>query len=288
MNRVEEFPTGSEPVEVTVATGPGRIEVRLTDEPGVRVTVRHAPESANPWTEGIASLVTWFSGQLADQPDLPGEAVRRTRVEFAAGRLVVRAPKEPHLRAVPIAVSVQAPTGSAVSARGGPAAVTVTGVAGRVEAFTGGGAVDIAEATGPVQATSATGTVRVGPAPAGVRARTGGGDVELTAVGGTTNVVTGAGDVWVGAVSGDVLVRTGTGDITVADAAAGQLDLTTGSGALRVAVRPGAPAEIDVSSGSGEARADLPLTDQPPQTAPPLRVRGRTGSGNALVTTATR
>ncbi|GAA3061805.1 DUF4097 family beta strand repeat-containing protein [Actinokineospora globicatena] len=289
--RMEQFDTGTDPVEITVATGSGRIDVRLTDEEGIDVEVRHAPEDANPWADGITNLMSWFTTQFgeAQQPgDAAAEAVRRTRVEVVGGRLVVRSPKEPQLRGVPIAVVVRAPSGSTVSARSGAASVRVAGVAAKVDVTTGAGTIDVAEATGAVQATSGTGAVKIGPAPAGVQARTGRGEIELAAVGGSTTITTGGGDVWLGAVTGDVTVRSGTGDITVADATSGTLELTTGSGDLRIGIREGSPAEVDVSSGSGEARSDLPLSGTAPETAPSLRVRGRTGLGSAQVSPASR
>jgi Putative adhesin len=108
----------------------------------------------------------------------------------------------------------------------------------------------------------------------------------VTAVGGASTVVTGSGDVWLGAVTNDLLARTGSGRVTVANAAAGELELHTGSGAIHVGIRKGSPAEVDLSSGSGEARSDLDLSTTPPESRPSLRIRGRTGSGSALVTSA--
>ncbi|MDQ3403737.1 MAG: DUF4097 domain-containing protein [Actinomycetota bacterium] len=282
--RKQSFET-TEPVEVTVTTGSGRIDVHLTDEPGIDVEVRHAPDAANPWVDGINSLVSWVSGQLGDQQfgDMPAEAIRQTRIEFAGGRLVVRSAKGAQFRNVPIAVTIRAPRESHVAARSGSATVTVVGDAGRIEIATGAGDVDIERASGVVQATTGTGAVRVGPTPAGLRARTGAGDVTAAAIGGPSTVFTGGGDVWLGAVGGDVMVRTGTGDVTLADTISGQVELTTGSGALRVDIRKGTAAELDVSSGSGEARSELPLSGERPHAAVSLRVRGRTGTGTAVV-----
>ncbi|PPK67471.1 hypothetical protein V5P93_005498 [Actinokineospora auranticolor] len=286
--RMEQFTTGDDPVEITVGTGSGLVDVRLTDEEGVDVEIRHAPEAANPWTDGLTNLVSWFTTQFGEgsELDAAAEAVRRTRVEFTGGRLVVRAPKEPQLRNIPLAVSVRAPAGSSVSARSGAGSVRVSGVADRVDVTTGAGTVDIGETTGAVSATSGTGAVRIGTAAAGIQARTGRGEVELSSIGGPTKVVTGGGDVWLGAVAADVSVRSGTGDITVADAVTGKLDLTTGSGALRIGIRPGSPAEIDVSSGAGEARSELPITGAKPEGEPGLVIKGRTGLGSALITAA--
>ncbi|WP_436501058.1 DUF4097 family beta strand repeat-containing protein [Actinokineospora sp. HUAS TT18] len=257
------------PVEISLTVGSGSLDVRLTDEPGVTVTVRHAPDTASPLVDGLANLMSWVSGQLGEQApaDVPAEAVRQTRVEFGAARLVVRTPQALPLRGVPLAVVVTAPTGSHVEARAGSAPITVTGDAGRVEA-------------------TAAATIRVGSA-AGVKLRSGGGDVESAVVAGSSSVHTGSGNVWLGSVTGDVMVRTGTGNVTIAEAASGQVELTSGSGDLRIGVRAGSTAEIDLSSGSGTARSDLPLTHQQPSAAPALKVRGRTGSGTAVIGLAT-
>lgn len=285
------------PVELDLGTGGGAITVRLADEPGVHVEIRHEPGTGTPWSQGMSNLMSWvstqfpqFSGQFGEAVP-PGstagaEAVRQTRVDFTAGRLVVRTPKELQLRSVPIAVSVQAPAGSHVEASSGSGQVNIAGPAGRLTLHTGSGRISTDQAEGSVKIDTGSGTVRLGPMAAGLRAKTGTGDIEVTAVGGASTVVTGSGDVWLGAVTADVLARTGSGRVTIANAASGELELHTGSGAIQVGVRKGSPAEVDLSSASGEARSELELSTTPPENKPALRVRGRTGSGSALVTPA--
>ncbi|OLF10788.1 DUF4097 family beta strand repeat-containing protein [Actinophytocola xanthii] len=278
------------PVELDLGIGAGRIEVRLVEEPGVHVEVRHDSREAHPFAEGVSSLMSWIGTQFGNleptEGSLTAEAVRQTRIDYTPGRLVVRAPKDMHLRNIGVAVSVRAPVGSHVSARSSSGALRVSGSAGRLQLGTGTGRVETDQATGTAKVDSGSGVVRLGAMTEGVRVKTGGGDVEIAAVGGAGTVVTGGGDVWLGTVDGDVLVRTGSGNLTIANALAGQLELHSGSGAIRIGIRPGNRAEIDLSSGSGEARSDLDLSTTPPETAPPLRIRGRTGSGSALVTTA--
>ncbi|MFI7676662.1 DUF4097 family beta strand repeat-containing protein [Actinophytocola sp. NPDC049390] len=295
--RRQSFETDG-PAELDLGTGGGAITVRLVDEPGVHVEIRHDPDAASPWAQGVTNLMSWVSNQFGSQlggqfgetvpegSSAEAEAVRQTRVDFTAGRLVVRTPKEIQLRNVPVVVSVQAPVGSHVEARTGSGDVTVNGGAGRLNLHTGSGRISADQAEGKVQVDSGSGTVRLGPVAAGLRAKTGSGDVEVTAIGAASSVVTGSGDVWLGAVTGDVLARTGSGRVTVANAASGELELHTGSGAIHVGVRKGSAAEIDLSSGSGEARSDLDLTTNPPESKPTLRVRARTGSGAALVSQA--
>jgi hypothetical protein len=278
------------PVELDLGTGSGRIEVRLVEEAGVHVEVRHDSQEAHPFAEGVSSLVSWIGTQFGNldpaEGSLSAEAVRQTRIDFTPGRLVVRSPKDMHLRNIAVSVTVRAPVGSHVSARSSSGDLRVSGAAGRLQLTTASGRIDTDQATGAAKVDGGSGVVRLGAMTEGVRVKTGSGDVEISAVGGAGTVVTGGGDVWLGAVDGDVLVRTGSGNLTIANALAGQLELHSGSGAIRIGIRPGNRAEIDLSSGSGEVRSDLDLSTTPPESAPPLRIRGRTGSGSALVTTA--
>ena len=103
---------------------------------------------------------------------------------------------------------------------------------------------------------------------------------------GPSSVVTGSGSVWLGQLRGDALVRSGSGDLSITDAVSGQAELITGSGELRVSLRAGTTAEVDLTSSTGTASSDLPVSEQPPEDEPGLRVYGRTGSGDALVTSA--
>lgn len=275
------------PVELDLGTGAGRIEVRLVDEPGLHVEVRHDPSSASPWLQGVSSLLNWLGGQFDQVGEVsPTEAVRQTRIEFTGGRLVVRTSKALPLRTVPISLIVRAPANSHVTARTGSSNISVTGPAGRLDLHTGSGEVNAEQAAGLATVQSGSGAVRLGPMLAGLRARTGTGDLEVTSVGGPSTLHTGSGDVWLGAVTGDVMARTGSGDLTVADATSGQIELQTGSGAIRVGIHAGTPAEVDLSSATGEARSDLSLSVTPLRTEPALRIRGRTASGTATVSPA--
>jgi DUF4097 and DUF4098 domain-containing protein YvlB len=167
--------------------------------------------------------------------------------------------------------------------------VTIAGEAAGLETTTGSGQVRAQRCTGAADVRTGSGDVRLGTVLGRLRVRTGSGQVEVTSVEGAEgagSVQTGSGDVRLGAVKHDVNARTGSGDLTVVDAWAGGLDLTTGSGQLRVGIHPGVLAELDVSSGSGRARSDLAVGGPPAEGNAALRVRARTGSGDALVTAA--
>ncbi len=268
------------PIDISVELDSGRLDITLEDGPEegtagpeVVVQIRPDPTSQPPWAVGIGGLLNWLGEQTGATPPgaLAAEAVRRTVIDFTGQRLTVRTPRELPLRTVPLIIQVSAPPGSSINARSGSADVAVTGMAAALDAATG------------------SGDVRLGTVSGHLRVRTGSGEVDVISVEGTQGsgtVQTGSGDVRLGAVARDVSARTGSGDLTVVDASAGGLELTTGSGQLRVGIHAGVRAELDVSSGSGRAHSDLPVGGPPAEGEVALRVRARTGSGDALVTAA--
>lgn len=284
--RLESF-AAEGPLDIDIAIDAGRVEVRLLDEPGAHVELRHDPATGNSWLAGFSNLLSWFGEPFGLAPEeVPAKAVAQATVELIGQRLVVRMPKDLPLRGVPIAVTVRAPRGSHAQVRSASADVRVTGPAGRLAVTTGTGEVSADRADDKAEVKTGSGTVRLGPMLGGLHVRTGSGEVEVSSVGGRTTLVTGSGDVWLGTVQADLAVRTGTGDLTVADAASGRIELGTGSGEIRVGVRGGTTAEVDLSSGAGRARSELDVSQQRPDTEPSLFVRGRTGSGDAVITAA--
>ncbi|ASR35353.1 hypothetical protein BAY61_10495 [Prauserella marina] len=283
------------PLDVDVDITVGSVEIKLGGDGDCSVTVRHDPTAGAPWTEGVSNLLNWvgerFGSQLgnplgAEFNGSPAEAVQQARIEKTGNRLVVRAAKPLPLRNVPLAVTITAPSGSNVKVHTGSANITVAGATGRIDLATGSGYVSAEQADGAATVRTGSGSVRLGPVPGGLQLRSGSGDVEVGALGGSATVATGTGDVWLGATSGQVLVRTSSGSLTVADAAEGSIEATTGAGNVRVGVRTGVAAEIELSSGSGQVASELDVAEAPPAGAVPLSVRARTGSGDAVVSRA--
>src|SRR5436305_1809423 len=133
---------------------------------------------------------------------------------------------------------------------------------------------------------SRSGTIRIGATRSGLQLRTGSGDVEASSLSGSATLTTGTGDIWLGATAGEVMARSGSGDLSVADAANGKLELITGSGEIRVGVRPGVTAEVDLTSSMGKVTSELDISGEKPEGDVSLHVRARTGSGSAVVTRA--
>ncbi|WP_410665446.1 DUF4097 family beta strand repeat-containing protein [Amycolatopsis sp. lyj-84] len=291
--RVEEFEAEG-PIEIDVSVAIGRVTIELTAESGVHAEVRRDGGEQQPWVDGMTSLLSWvgerFGDQLgADPRTSVGDALAQTRIEKVGNRLVVQAPKAWQLKNVPLAVTVRAPAGSHLEVRAGAADVTVTGSAGRADILTGSGDVGLERADGSAIVRTGTGAIKLGPTLSGLQLRTGSGSVEASSVSGSATVATGTGDVWLGEVAGEVLARTGSGDLSVADAASGSLELTTGSGEVRVGIRGGVAAEIDLSSTTGSVSSELDVAESAPSEGDVvLKVRARTGTGDAVVTSAAR
>ncbi|MFR9804356.1 DUF4097 family beta strand repeat-containing protein [Pseudonocardia sp. RS010] len=280
----------SEPAELEVAIDVGRVRIELNDDATeVRVEVRHDPAADSPWEQGITGILNWLGSAGGDVgPDPGAAAVRAAELSWSetARRLVVRSTPELPLRVVPLVVTVWAPARSRLAVRTGAGDVTVTGRSGWAAVRTGSGNARLDEVTGALEVTTGSGRVELGLVGADARLRTGSGGIAAAALGGPTTVKAGSGDVSFGEVHADLTLKSGSGDVEVADAFAGRFDLTTGSGSIRVGVHSGVSAELDLTSGSGRARSDLDVGAVAPAEAPPLRITGRTGSGDVLITRA--
>jgi hypothetical protein len=287
------------PAELELTTDVGHIQVHLedlTDGGGeVRVEVRHDPSAGNSWSQGLSGIINWLgnatgSPGVGDSAEgLAADAVSAAQVSWSESgrRLVVRSSQDLPLRVVPLAITVWAPTRSRLAARVGAGEVRASGRAGWAGVRTGSGNATLDSVDGDADVTTGSGAIDLGPVSGRARLRTGSGAVRLAATGGATEIKTGSGDVTVGEVNGDVGLRTGSGDVVVSDARSGALQITTGSGGLRVGVHPGVGAELDLTSGSGRARSELAVAASAPERPAAVQVRGRTGSGDVLVTRAT-
>lgn len=241
-------------------------------------------------TTGGGGLGDLFGGwdPARSGAELAADAVQATEVGWSEStrRLVVRSPTQLPLRLVPLVVTVRAPAGSKLAVRAGSGDITVTGRAGSSAARTGAGDIRLDAVDGDAELTAGSGTVHAGAIKGRTRARTGSGDVSLAALNGPGEVKAGSGTVRVGEVRADLLARTGSGGLQISDAETGRLDLTTGSGDLRVGVHAGVIAELDVSSRSGRVRSELDVRDGAPESPAVLVVHGRAGSGDVLVNRA--
>ncbi|MFP5023394.1 DUF4097 family beta strand repeat-containing protein [Pseudonocardia phyllosphaerae] len=304
------------PAELEISVGSGRVRIDLvetTDPASGAVTVEVSADraAAQPWSRGLGGLLDWIGSSMSgaptgadsgdDQPprgfepivgaswersgDPAQAAVDATTVDWsdAGRRLVVRAPEDPTLGAVPLHVTVSAPAGSRPAVRTGAAPVELTGRSGWTAIRTGSGAARLPEVDGDVDVTTGSGGIDLGACTGRATLRAGTGAVEAGSLAGSSRIRTGSGDIRVGELAADLEVRTGSGDVVIADAVSGDVRVSTGSGGVRVGVHSGVAAELDLSTGSGRARSELDVRGDTPQTAPALKLSGRTGSGDVLV-----
>lgn len=264
--RTEEFACDG-PLEIDVNMRDGLLNVRATDVPDVRVRL----------SIGHGDTVSGTDEH----------ALRECEISFsdARRRLQIRAPRG--FRGPGLGVTVEAPEGSQLTARLRRGSVATWGRFTNLRAATGSGDIEIEQVNGDVHAAAGSGDLRLGHVSGRLRARSGSGRIEIAGIEGDgAKVTTGSGDVRLGVVEADVRARTGRGRVAVSEAARGRIDLATGSGDVTVGVRPGVAAEIDIASGSGRARSELDVAEHPPVTGAAVRIRARTGSGDAVVARA--
>ncbi len=114
--------------------------------------------------------------------------------------------------------------------------------------------------------------VLVVPGGAVVEVETGSGDVSASGLSAPLTLTTGSGDVDVEGATGGLSTRTGSGDIAV-DEVGGDVRARTGSGSVRASGM--ASDAVEVTTGSGDVRLAA--------TAPPQQLTGRSGSGDVVV-----
>jgi Putative adhesin len=274
------------PVEVDVNMRNGLLDVRATDAPGVRVQLSIMRGDAPRWEQGSEGTEQVSAGE-SHPSDAEAHALRESEISFSdtRRRLQIRTPRG--FRRFGIGISVEVPEGSQLAARLHRGSVSAAGPLSSLRAATGTGSIRAERVNGDIEVATGSGDLWLGQASGRLRARSGSGRIEVESLEGDgARVTTGRGDVQLGAVDASVRARTGHGRVAVSDAAGGRLDLVTGAGDVTVAVRPGIGAEIDLASGWGEARSELAVTDRAPARAPAVRIRARTGSGDAIVARA--
>jgi hypothetical protein len=291
---------GAEPATLDIALDAGTVRIHLApiEDAGtdagtdsVRVRVEADPDAPPGWLRAVSGLLGFLgTGEGARSPEERAEAaVAATTLDWDADarRLTVRGPQDLGLRGIPLAVIVRAPVDSALHLRVGAARVGVEGRAGEVSVH-GTGEVRLDEVGGRTELRCGAGEVRVGRLGGPLRMTGGAGQVRVDHVLAPAEITTGAGRVRLGEVRADVAVRAAAGDVEVADAVAGDLEITTGVGPVRISVHPGVDARVTLHAGVGRVRSDLPVRADRPEDPDggPLRVRARTGAGDVTVGTA--
>jgi hypothetical protein len=235
--------------------------------------------------------------------DADVRAAQGTRVDYADGRLIVKAPKHgfrPTRRGGSIDVTIELPAGSHVDGAGGWADFDCDGRLGDCRLRTGLGRIHVAHAA-TLSAKTARGDVEVDLATGHADIATSSGDVRVRALDHTGVVKSGNGDAWVGTAGGDLRVgtangsiavdhahtnvgaKTANGDVRLGEVVRGSVVLETRSGDLEVGIREGTPAWLDVSAVAGHVRNDLDAAEAPDPSAPSVEVSARAIAGDVTI-----
>jgi hypothetical protein len=274
-----------------VSTNRGKIEISV-GEPG-RIVVNG----------DVTVRVGW---------NLPADAIELARKIAAAppiqqeGRTIRLRPPSgaDERRAVTINYQVRVPPQTDILSASDSGATTIHGVTGSVDARTQSGAIELAGLGATATVTTGSGAVTVdGVAGAltvttsssaftgralgsGLRARTASGAIDAAFNGaGDIDVQTSSSAIRLRAVKGGVTASSQSGRVSVEGAPTGPWTLSTGSGAMDIAIAANLPLTMDASSQSGSVTV-LGSTVQ--GSVSKRKVNGTVGGGGPLVRATSR
>ncbi|MFD2419437.1 DUF4097 family beta strand repeat-containing protein [Amycolatopsis pigmentata] len=228
----------------------------------------------------------------------------QTKVEYAAGQLRIKAPRQHGLgifgRPGSIEVTIGLPAGSNVHGGISVGAFRAEGRLGECWLKTSVGNVDLDQA-GFLDAKTSGGTVGVDHVAGDAEVSTASGRVRLGVIEGTAMVKNSNGDTWIGEVTGEARISASNGDIAVDHAGAGitattanghvrigevvrgASTLKTAVGEIEIGLRAGTAAELDVSTRFGKVRNQLDVSAGPEPSDETAKVLARTSFGDILI-----
>jgi hypothetical protein len=232
-------------------------------------------------------------------------AAEQTRVEYAAGRLLIKAPRgwrqfRPWSGAESIDVEISLPSRSHLRSDVGVGTLRSTGQLGECRCQTGIGDIRLDEA-GPVHLKTGSGNVTVERALDHADVTISSGTVHMSTIAGGAVVKNSNGDIWIGEVAGDLRVnaangrisvdtahstvaaKTARGDVRLGEVMQGAVLAETALGKLDIGVRDGVAAWLDLSTHFGTVHSDLEGTDAPRPGEATVEVRARTSFGDISV-----
>jgi Putative adhesin len=272
-----------EPIAVTVELGVGGVRIAATDRADTRVDVR--PSDPSKRSDVIAA--------------------EQTRVEYANGMLLVRAPKglrkwSPWGGRESIEMEIDVPAGSSLSGQVGVGAVRCTGRIGGCRFRTGVGDIRI-EGAGPVELKTGAGDVILDRIEGTAEVTTGSGSVGIASVDGRLIVKNGNGDTWIGKVTGEarvnaangrisidrayagVVAKTANGDVRLGRVERGAVVAQSAFGSVEVGVRDRVAAWLDLDTKFGTVQNALDAADRPEPSEDVVEVHAQTSMGDITI-----
>jgi hypothetical protein len=272
-----------EPISVTVEFGVGDLRIVASDRTDTMVEV--------------------CPSDPAKEADVT--AAEQTRVEYAGGRLLIKAPKNWSQLTWrgggdSIDVQVELPAGSQLRGETGVAALRCQGRLGECRYKTGIGDIQLDQA-GAVQLRTGLGDITVERAGGDAELTTGSGSLRIDGIDGTAVVKNSNGDTWIGRVTGDLRVNAANGRISVDQAsgavaaksangnvrlgevAHGAVLAQTGFGKVEIGIRDGVAAWLDLNTRFGNVHNDLDAAERPRPGEDAVEVRARTSFGDITI-----
>jgi DUF4097 and DUF4098 domain-containing protein YvlB len=232
------------------------------------------------------------------------KAADQTRVEYASGRLLVKAPKLRHWlpgnTGGSITVTIELPAGSSLQATGGLADFDCEGPLGECRIKTGLGRIQL-DRVQTLTTKSGTGDISVDHVAGHADIRAGSGDVRVRELDSTAVIKNSNGDTWIGNAGGELRVKaangniavdraratvdakSANGDVRLGEVARGSVVLETHLGDLEVGIREGTAAWLDVRATAGKVHNALDAADNPGPAADTVEVRARTTVGDVVI-----
>ena len=272
-----------DPISVTVEFGVGDLRIVASDRTDTMVEVR----PSDP----------------AKKADVT--AAEQTRVEYAGGRLLIKAPRNWRQYTFrsggeSVEVQVELPAGSQLRGETGVAALRCRGRLGECRYKTGIGDIQL-ERAGAVQLRTGVGDITVERAGGDAELTTGSGSLRLDGIDGTAVVKNSNGDTWIGRVTGDLRVnaangrisvdqasgtvaaKSANGDVRLGEVAHGAVLAQTAFGKVEIGIRDGVAAWLDLNTRFGAVRNDLDTADRPGAGEEAVEVRARTAFGDITI-----
>ncbi len=230
------------------------------------------------------------------------KVAEQTRIEYADGRLEVRAPKLSTLfgRTGSVDVTITLPSGSRLQGETGMGELLCEGRLGECRFKTGYGEIRLDQA-GAVNLRSASGDVTVDHADGGAEITASNGAVNIRRIDGPATVKNSNGATWIGEVTGELRVnganggvtvdrahagvtaKTANGSVRIGEVTSGAVTLETAAGSLEVGIHTGTAAWLDLNTVAGRIRNELAAAAGPDNSEETVEVRARTYVGDIIV-----
>jgi len=165
-----------------------------------------------------------------------------------------------NMRNISIDYEVTAPADTRVTTRTGSGDQTLDGLRARIMLESGSGDLKLSNLEGEVQVHTGSGDVTAHDLSGPFTGEAGSGDIRVQDKSGDLRIRTGSGNIEVHDVNGGVRAEAGSGDLSVEGKAAGDWELSTGSGNVNVRLPSDAAFDVDARTSSGRLLVDPPVT----------------------------